>query len=492
VLAPGSVLSAGGLALPEMSDAVLGVDVTGSDPVLPTAFPIGEAAATALAAGGAAAVRLHRLRGGAAQSVTVDVDAAAASLLGFLFQSQPDGGEPLQLTRLNPPDTNFFQCRDGRWIHLHGGFPHLSEGTLELLGCTADREVIAAAVRRWTAPDLEDALAERRLCGAMLRTAGEWADHPQGAALGTLAAMEIDRIGDAPPHGWALGDRPLSDIRVLDLTRVLAGPAAGRTLASYGADVLRIAAPHLPAIQPFVVETGHGKRSAFLDLRDADQARRLRELAHDADVFVDGYRNGSLARYGFDAETLAELRPGIVVVSISCYGDVGPWAQRAGWEQLAQTASGLAHAHSGDGPPRLVPAAATDYTTGYLAAWGAMEALHRRATEGGSWRVRVSLCQTAQWLLRLGARCDPTAHTGLGDVGRLQITSETPYGRLRHLAPAVRLSATPPRWEQPTVPLGHDPPEWRPRALPPDRPTAARQAPSGSSVESSARGGRNA
>jgi crotonobetainyl-CoA:carnitine CoA-transferase CaiB-like acyl-CoA transferase len=467
---PGSVLSAAGLAMPDVSDAVLGVEVTGSDPVLATTVPIGEAAAAALAAGGAAAVRLHRLRGGEAQSVSVEVEAAAASLLGFLFQSKPGDGEPLQLTRLNPPDTNFFQCGDGRWIHLHGGFPHLSEGTRELLDCAGEHEAIASAVGRWNASDLEDALARRRLCGAVLRTADEWTVHPQGAALAALAALEIDRIDDAPAHRWAPGDRPLSDIRVLDLTRVLAGPASGRTLASYGADVLRIAAPHLPAIQPFVVETGHGKRSAFLDLRDDGQARRLRQLAHDADVFIDGYRNGSLARYGFDAETLAELRPGIVYVSISCYGEVGPWAERAGWEQLAQATSGLAHLHAGDDPPRLLPAAATDYTTGYLAAWGAMEALHRRATEGGSWRVRVSLCQTAQWLLRLGARCDPAAHTGLDDIDGLQVTSETPYGTLRHLAPAVRLSATPPRWEQPTVPLGHDAPMWRPRDRPPEEP----------------------
>ena len=459
-----TLLAAARLVSPAEDDAVLGLEIGGADPVLATAFPIGEAAAAALAAGGAAAVRLHALRGGEPQSVSVEVEAAAASLLGFLFQSQPGGGEPVQLERLNPPTTALFECADGRWIHLHGGFPHLNDGTLELLGCAGEREAIAAAVRGWRAADLEDALAERRLCGAMLRTPEQWAEHPQGAALERLAAVEIDRIGDAPPRGWPRGDRPLSGVRVLDLTRVLAGPTSGRTLASYGAEVLRVAAPDLPSVQPFVVETGHGKRSAFLDLRDDRQAAQLRELARTADVFTDGYRNGSLARRGLDAASLAELRPGIVFVSISCYGDVGPWAERAGWEQLAQTASGVAHVHSGDAAPRLLPAAATDYTTGYLAAWGAIEALHRRATEGGSWRVRVSLCQTARWLLRLGARCDASASVGPGDVGRLQTTSETPYGTLRHLAPAVRLSATPPRWEQPRVPLGHDAPEWRPRA----------------------------
>jgi len=457
-----ATLAAGGLALPDVAGAVHDIGVTGADPVLETAFPVGEAAAAALMAGGVAAARLHRLRGGPAQTVGVDVAAAAASLLGFLLQSQPAGGAPVQLDRLNPPTTAFFQCGDGRWIHLHGGFPHLNDGILELLGCANTQEAVEAAVTGWDARQLEDALAERRLCGAVLRTYDEWADHPQGAALGALAAVEIDRIGDAPATGWRPAARPLSDIRVLDVTRVLAGPASGRTLASYGADVLRIASPHLPFVQPFVVDTGHGKRSAFLDLRDRDQAQRFRELAGEADVFTDGYRNGSLARHGFDPESLAELRPGIVAVSISCYGEVGPWTERAGWEQLAQTTSGLAHAHSDPGSPALIPAAATDYTTGYLAAWGTMEALYRRATEGGSWRVRVSLCQTAQWLLRLGPRCDPGEHTGFGDVRRLQTKSATPYGELRHLAPAVQMSVTPPRWEQPTVPLGHDAPEWRP------------------------------
>lgn len=459
-----SLLAAARLAPPDAGDALLDVAIGGADPLLATAFPIGEAAAAALAAGGVAAARLHRLRGGAPQSVHVDVRAAAASLLGFLFQSQPAGGEPVQLERLSPPTTNLFECGDGRWIHLHGGFPHLDRGTLELLGCAGERDAIAAAVRCWKAADLEDALAERRLCGAMLRTPDEWSAHPQGAALAPLAALEIDRIGDAPPRPLPPGARPLSGVRVLDLTRVLAGPTSGRTLASYGAEVLRIAAPDLPSIQPFVVETGHGKRSAFLDLRDRGEAARLRELTSSADVFTDGYRNGSLARHGFGAEALADRCPGIVFVSISCYGDLGPWAERAGWEQLAQTATGVARVHSGDGTPRLLPAAATDYTTGYLAAWGTMEALHRRATQGGSWRVRVSLCQTALWLLRLGARCDASAAAGLGELDPLLTSSDTPYGRLRHLAPAVRLSLTPARWEQPTVPLGHDAPEWRSRA----------------------------
>jgi crotonobetainyl-CoA:carnitine CoA-transferase CaiB-like acyl-CoA transferase len=207
-----------------------------------------------------------------------------------------------------------------------------------------------------------------------------------------------------------------------------------------------------------VLDTSHGKRSAYLDLaRDADA---LRALVRDADVFTNGYRGGALDRRGFGAEEVAALRPGIVYVSISCYGDVGPWRERRGWEQLAQSVSGVAHVQGGGDRPRLVPAAACDYTTGYLAAAGAMTALALRATEGGSWHVQASLCQTAEWIVAEGARCDPATATGLPDTTPWMTESATPEGVLRHLDPIVELSATPPRWDRPSPPLGSDQASW--------------------------------
>jgi hypothetical protein len=154
------------------------------------------------------------------------------------------------------------------------------------------------------------------------------------------------------------------------------------------------------------------------------------------------------------------MRPGIIYVSINCYGHVGPWRERPGWEQLAQTVTGIAATDGSPERPKLIPAAACDYTTGYLAAYGTMLALAKRATEGGSWHVRASLCQTAMWLNRLGATCDPARATGLGDVTDLMTETETPFGRLAHLAPVLKMSATAPRWDLPTVPLGLHPPEW--------------------------------
>ena len=435
--------------------------IRGVDPVLASRFPIGEASALALALGGAAAARLVELHGGEPPRFEVEVRAAAATLIGFLLQS---GRGPVSLQRAFNPVTAIHPARDGRWIHLHGGFEHLAAGTLALLGCEGEREAISAATRGWDAFALEEALAERGLCGAVVRSVEEWAAHPHGRALAPRPAVEIERIGDAPPEPLPPGARPLAGVRVLDLTRVLAGPTCARTLAEHGADVLRVGAARLPSIEPFVVDTGRGKRNAFLDLERPADLARLRDLAREGDVLCQGYRPGALDTRGLGPEALAELRPGVVYVSIDCYGHGGPWSGRRGWEQLAQSAVGIAAAEGAGGEPRLAPAAATDYTTGALAAFGAMEGLARRATEGGSWHVRASLCQTGMWLTRLGADLDPAAATGLGDVASLMTRSETVWGALTHLAPALKVALPPAHATLPPAPLGHHAAEWLPRA----------------------------
>jgi crotonobetainyl-CoA:carnitine CoA-transferase CaiB-like acyl-CoA transferase len=434
------------------------VRVRGADPVLPTGFRIGEAAAVALALGGLAAAELHRMRGAPPAEVTVDVGHACASLLGFALQVPADGvvndvvggtvgGDPV---RTPAATTGFFAARGGRFIHLHGGFPALHRGTLELLGCGDGREAIAEAVAAHDAFALEDDLAAHGLCGAVVRTPAEWDAHAQAHTLRAMPVVSIERIADAPARPLPAAERPLAGIRVLDLTRVLAGPTSGRTLAQYGADVLRIGAPELPIIPPFFSETGHGKRAALLDLGLAEDRARLEALIAEADVFTDGFRPGSLEERGLGPAALARLRPGIVSVSLSCYGARGVFGQRRGWEQLAQSASGIAHIQGQGGEPTLVPAAATDYTTGYLAAWGVIEALRRRALEGGSWRVEVSLTRTAMWLRALGHELDRAMASGLPDLASVRMKSPGPDGDLLHVAPAVSLSTSPVRWDLPT------------------------------------------
>lgn len=445
------------------------VTIAGVDPVHACRFPLGGLAAAAQAACGLAVSDLWELRTGRRQQVAISVRDAAASLLSFVFLRAPALPQ-----RPGTATIALYPTGDGRWIHLHGGLPHLAEGTLRVLGCADDATAIAHAVAKREALALEEELAAARLCGAVVRSAAEWVEHPQGAALAPLPVVEVTRIGDAPPEPLGPAVRPLSGIRALDLTRVLAGPTCGRTLAEHGADVLRITSPNLPDVDAFVVDTGHGKLSASLDLDVPAEAERLRRLAAGADVFVGGYRSGSLERRGFGPEEMAALRPGIVYVSINCYGPVGPWRERAGWEQLAQCVTGLAYEQGGPGAPKLVPAAACDYTTGSLAALGALSALSRRAREGGSWHVRASLCQTGSWIRRRGSDAlasAPPVSLRPDEIAGLCIESETGYGPITHLGPVLRLSETPPRWDRPSAPRGTHAAAWPPApgAGPPDR-----------------------
>jgi crotonobetainyl-CoA:carnitine CoA-transferase CaiB-like acyl-CoA transferase len=446
------------------------VRIEGSEPVFPCRFPLARMSAAALAACGLAVSELWELRTGRPQEVEVSLRHAGASLLSFAFLRAPG-----IVIRGISPTIGLYRTRNDRWIHLHGGFPHLAAGTLRILGCQEDRQAIANAVRRWDAEALEDALAQTRLCGAVVRSAGEWAAHPQGQGLAELPVVELTRLGDGPAMPLGVASRPLSGIRVLDLTRVLAGPTCGRTLAEHGADVLRVTCPRLPDVEPFVIDTGHGKLSAALDLDRVDDVERLKQLASKADVFVGGYRSGALEHRGFGPQALAALGRGIVYVSINCYGHLGPWRERAGWEQLAQSVTGLAHDHGGAETPALVPAAACDYTTGYLAAFGALVGLARRSREGGSWHVRASLSQTGMWIQRRGSDAlapgvsvssDESIVVGrprgfsAEEIAAFSTQSATAYGRIHHLAPALRLSETPPRWERPSAPLGTHPPVW--------------------------------
>jgi crotonobetainyl-CoA:carnitine CoA-transferase CaiB-like acyl-CoA transferase len=433
--------------------------IVGRDPILGYRFPVGEAAAVALAAGGVAASDLWELQTGRRQSVRVDVRKAAVSLRATLVL-KVNGGPPPPSWADGNPLVDLYQCRDGRWIHLHGNFPHLAAGTMAVLGCSRDRQEIAAAVARRDALELEDALAGNRMCGAMARTAEEWATHPQGQALADVPRVEIIKIGESEPVPLPGGDSPLNGVRVLDLTRILAGPTHARTLAQYGADVLNITAPTLPTSDVWVMDTNQGKLSAYLNLEQAGDLRRLQALISEADVFAQGFRAGALERRGLGPAQVAALKPGIIYVSINCYGHVGPWVGRPGWEQLAQTVTGLATAQGTPERPQRMPVAACDYTTGYLAALGTLVAVGRRAREGGSYHVRASLCQTGMWFQRLGATCDPAQATGPGDTDHLTVESDTAWGRLRYLSPVVELSETQPTWTRPPVPLGSHPPAW--------------------------------
>jgi crotonobetainyl-CoA:carnitine CoA-transferase CaiB-like acyl-CoA transferase len=438
----------------------------GADPVLPTPFRIGTAGAATIAASGLAAAQLWRERTGRRQQVTVDLRQAAASLRSGHYMKLADA----KVSTARNTIMGVYPTRDGRWSYLHCNFPNHRAAALGVLGVAEDRDAVTRAVATWNAADLEEAIIAAKGAGGMARTHAEWAKHPQAAAVAGLPLMEIMRIGESPPEPLPPGDRPLSGVRVLDLTRVLAGPTCARTLAEHGADVLKITAAHLPNLGYQEWDTGHGKLSAELDLRASGNVEILHRLVRKADVFSQGYRPGTLAGRGLSPEELAALRPGLVYVSLSAFGHAGPWAARRGFDTVVQTVSGItirqAECFPGKTPgPQFYPVSAIDYCTGYLMAFGAMAALARRAHEGGSWLVRISLAQVGKWIVDLGevpaaALKDVPGEFAADEVERWSTVSKTPSGELRHLKPAVQLSETPAYWARPSVPLGYHPPAW--------------------------------
>src|SRR5580693_3181711 len=449
---------AGLLRTAGFDDAALNdVSLSGSEPVLPSSFATGTAAQATVAASALAAAELWRLRTGKRQHVSVDMRHAAIEFRSERYL-QIDG-KPYE--EYHDDIAGLYRCGDGRWVRLHTNLPHHCSGLLALLRCEHDRQAVKRTLEGWKAEKLEDAAAEAGLVVTACRSFAEWDAHPQGRAIATLPLFTIEQIGDAPARPLPPADSPLSGIKVLDLTRIIAGPVCGRTLAAHGADVLLVTAAHLPSMLPLVIDSGRGKLSTSLDLREPSARETLAELVGDADIFVQGYRPGAIAAHGFGPQEVAKIRPGIVYVSLCAYGHEGPWAKRRGFDSLVQTASGLNDAEAqafGSSEPKALPAQELDHATGYLLAFATMSALARRAQQGGSWHVRCSLAQTGYWFRRLGrvdgVKCpDPRS----ADVRDLLEETPSGFGQLTAVRHAATMSETPPRWTRPSVPLGTHP-----------------------------------
>lgn len=430
----------------------------GGDPVFVTPWRIGQAGSAALGAVGLAVSDLWRLKTGAPQSVSIDTHAAAASLRSNTYVLR-NGEKPVSWD----PLTGHYPTRDGRHMFIHTNHPHHRAGALRIAGAKGEtREALAEAVATWDGLAIEEAIAADGCVGGLTRSREEWNAHPHGLAISKLPLIDIVKIGEAPARPLPKGDRPLSGVRAFDLTRVLAGPTSGRVLAENGADVLHVAAPHLPYQSELLMDTGHGKRCAWIDLLTPAGIETMKTLLGEADIFTQGYRPGTLASRGFSPEQVAALRPGIVCVSLCAYGHEGPWASRRGFDSIVQNVTGLAATQGSLDKPRNMPVQALDYIAGYLAALGAMVALARRVEQGGSWLVRVSLVQVAHWLANLGT-VDATrgiAELSESELSPLLTESVGPFGRLRHLKPVVRLGTTPAHFARPAEPLGASPAQW--------------------------------
>ncbi|MEP6790407.1 MAG: CoA transferase [Ramlibacter sp.] len=440
-------------------EALAFADLTGRDPVFPSSFPVGTAAQATVAAAALAACELGHQRGAPRQRVGVDMLHAAAECTGWF---SIDGRAPDIWDKFS----GLYRCSDG-WVRIHCNFAHHRDGALKVMGldpARAERADAERAMLGWRALDYEEASAQAGLVATAMRSFEEWDATPQGRAVAAQPLFTIERIGDAPPLDLpplAADARPLDGVRVLDLTRILAGPVGGRALAAYGADVMLVNSPNLPNIQA-IADTSRGKRSAHVDLRsDAGQAALIK-LLREAHVMVQGYRPGGLQALGFGAQAAAALRPGLVYVSLSAYGAQGPWAGRRGFDSLLQTAMGFNHAEgqaAGDGQPRAMPMQILDEATGCLIAFGAAAALRRQQREGGSWHVLVSLAQTAQWLRSLG-----NVQGGLAvdrpDIKPFLERSGSAFGELAGVRPSAQLARTPAGYARPSVPPGHSAPDW--------------------------------
>jgi crotonobetainyl-CoA:carnitine CoA-transferase CaiB-like acyl-CoA transferase len=445
------------------------IQITDTPPILDTKLRAAETSAAVLGAQAALVCDIWRRRTGRRQTAALDTEGAALALQSVFYQRQWQYG--IMLTEPSYPTVAIYPTKDSRFIMINGGYPKLRDGLLDLLNCADSAEAVRAAVAKWDAADLEDAAAERGLCAVQVRTPGEWSNHPQGKALAGAPLVEIIKVADGPvtpfpplgPLYPPAGLRPLSGVRVLDLTHVIAGPTCAKSLAEQGATVLHVYSPGRPQLPPFDMDTGHGKRSAFLDLEQDSDWKILRELVRTADVFSQSYRPGAMARFGFSAEELAQMRPGIVAVSCNCYGYHGPWQMRPGFEQLAQATTGIATVQGSPEAPQLAPGFyPNDYITGFLAAFGTLAALIRRAEEGGSYHVRVSLCRTGMLVLEQGLNPEgaPCAQVPGPIVARYMQEMPSAIGRLHFLGPVLRYSETPSKWDLPPAPLGAHPPRW--------------------------------
>src|SRR6266436_6033128 len=352
------------------------VALTGEEPQLPSSFRVAAAAQASIVAAGLAAAQIWKLRSGQSQDVAVDIRHAVVECRSERYL-RIDGKPP-------PPAwdaiAGIYRTRDQRFVRLHTNFRHHRDAVCQVLNCKPERDDVQAALMQWDGEAFETAAYTSGGVVAMMRSHGEWSDLPHARALAELPLVSIEKIGEAAPKPWPAGDRPLAGVRVLDLSRVIAGPVAGRTLAVHGADVLLISGPDLPAIPWLTIDTGRGKLTSFVDLKREQGRDNLRDLLASADIFSQGYRPQALAALGFSPQDAARISPGIVYVSLSAYGHARPWAERRGFDSLVQTSTaanrGEPQAGCVEGRKEL-PAQMLDHATGYLKAFGAMMAKAR-------------------------------------------------------------------------------------------------------------------
>ena len=440
-------------------DLIEEVTLTGPEAVLPSIFDVTGFATATVGAAALAVAELGRVRaGGSLAPVTVERLAASAS---FRFEAllRAEGWE---LPPIWDPVAGDYRTADG-WIRLHTNYRHHLDAALSVLGTPADRDAVTAAVRPWKADELESAVVAAGGCAAAMRTADEWAAHPAGAATAgehpvVIGAPVPFSGGTGPDLSHPAGSAPLAGIRVLDLTRVIAGPVATRYLAGYGADVVRIDPPGFDEVPALLPEATAGKRCAALDLTAAGDRARFESLVGEAHVVVGGFRPGALAGLGFGADALRSINPSVITVTHDAYGWHGPWADRRGFDSLVQMSTGIAAAGAaaaGTDRPTPLPAQALDHGIGHLLAAATCRALTRLVVDGVAADVRGSLVGASNVVKATRALGAPPEGTSLADAP-LE-AGGTAWGPVARVPLAGRIDGVTPAWTIDAGPLGRHP-----------------------------------
>ncbi|MFZ0668603.1 MAG: CoA transferase [Acidimicrobiales bacterium] len=443
------------------------VSFAGTDPILTSHLRLGSCIGLPIMGCAVAAVALWKLRTGQSQDLALDLRQAVHGITPHAFWHPTLNGEmaPHPLIIDNPFLLDTYRTNDGRTVMISAVYPHQVAKWCRFLDVPPDRGRVSEAAGKWDAAPLEDAANSESLPICIVRTPEEWETHPQGRWLAQQPVITMEKIGDAPPRPLsAEPQRPLDGIRVLSFTHAVAGPTVGRTLAEQGAQVLCATRPNDYEHDFIYCEANLGSRSAYIDLTTDSGRTRADELLVSTDVVVNNHRHGKLEALGLSTDLLASRYPGIISVSVTCYGHGGPWAARGGFDMNGSAAAGLMTLEGTPDLPRLpVTGLINDFITGYMGAIGATAAIRRQAIEGGSWSVNVSLTRTAMWYLSLGL-VDPS------DAGSTEEHSlhepraydaRSPLGDVHVLAPPVDFSLTPPRWpDPPLVPRGSSRPTW--------------------------------
>ncbi|HMK82799.1 MAG TPA: CoA transferase [Candidatus Bathyarchaeia archaeon] len=463
------------------------ISIVGEDPILPSVVRLGTAFSLSAMAAAVGAAAVWRKRTGEGQDLYIDISQAAHGINPDVTFHPTINGYPYPnwMGMTHPFGVFPYKTKDGRWVYPSAVYPHQQTAWLNFFNCGPEHRRIAASIANWNAQELEDTANSQGLTVCMARTPEEWLNHPQGQYLSHEPVIAIRKIGDSDPEAFEQSERPLGNVNVLAATHAIAGPVVGRTLAEQGAQVLQFNHPDDFEHDWVYDDANVGERSTYLNLKNPKDNDTAKKLVQNADIFVNSYRGRKIARFGFSPEELARIRPGIIAVSVRCYGYDGPWAERGGFDMLGSAASGLAMLEGKNGMPALPPLGMlNDYITGYMGAAGATAALLKREKDGGSYHVTVSLTRNAMWYQSLGLIPEEDLAFASNPLQRVWESSPdemmksasslgerlskpeviirgTPLGEVRRLAPAVTYSATPAYWSDPIlVPRGSGKPEW--------------------------------